>query len=59
VEIEDGFFDQKQKCRSFWGLIPKYCDALPNTAQDLKGYWKYIRKILVPEQRLFLKCSVG
>jgi len=36
VEIEDGFIDQKQKCRSLWGLIPKYCDASPNTAQDLE-----------------------
>jgi len=36
VEIEDRFFDQKQKCRSLWGLIPKYCDASPNTAQDLE-----------------------
>ena len=59
VGMEDRFIDQKQKCRSLWGLISKYCDASPNTAQDLEGYWKYIRKILVPEQRLFLKCSVG
>jgi len=22
------FFDQKQKCRSLWGLIPKYCEAM-------------------------------
>jgi len=36
VETEDRFFDQKQKCRSLWGLIPKYCDASPNTAQDLE-----------------------
>jgi len=36
VEMEDRFFDQKQKCRSCWGLIPKYCDASPNTAQDLE-----------------------
>ena len=34
VEIEDGFFDQKQKRRSLWGL--KYCDASPNTAQDFE-----------------------
>ena len=27
VEMEDRFFDQKQKCRSLWGLIPKYSDA--------------------------------
>jgi len=36
VEMEDRFFDQKQKCQSLWGLIPKYCDASPNTAQDLE-----------------------
>jgi len=24
-----------------------------------KSYWKYIRKMLVPEQWLLLKCSVG
>jgi len=36
VEMEDRLFDQKQKCRSLWGLIPKYCDASPNTAQDLE-----------------------
>jgi len=36
VEMEDRFFDQKQKCRSLWDLIPKYCDALSNTAQDLE-----------------------
>jgi len=36
VEMEDRFFDQKQKCRSLWGLIPKYCDATPNTGQDLE-----------------------
>ena len=34
--MEDRFFDQKQKSRSLWGLIPKYCDASPNTAQDLE-----------------------
>jgi len=34
--MEDRFFDQKQKCRTLWGLIPKYCDASPNTAQDLE-----------------------
>ena len=34
VEMEDRFFDQKQKCRSLWGLILMYCDASPNTAQD-------------------------
>jgi len=36
VEMEDRFFDQKQKCRSLLGLMPKYCDASPNTAQDLE-----------------------
>jgi len=34
VETEDRFFYQKQKCRSLWCLIPKNCDASPNTAQD-------------------------
>jgi len=34
--MEDRFFDQKQKCRSVWDLIPKYGDASPNTAQDLE-----------------------
>jgi len=33
--MEDRFFDQKQKCRSLWGLIPKYCDASPNTLPPL------------------------
>jgi len=33
VEMEDRFFDQKQKCRSLWGLIPKYCDASLNTVK--------------------------
>jgi len=36
VEMEDRFFDQKQKCRSLWGLIPKYCDTSQNTSQDLE-----------------------
>ena len=36
VEMEDILFDQRQKCRSLWGLIPKYCDASRNTAQDLE-----------------------
>jgi len=40
VEMEDRFFDQKQKCRSLWGLIPKYCDASPNTAQDLERIYQ-------------------
>ena len=35
--MEDRFFDQKQKCRSLWGLIPKYFHASPNTAQDLES----------------------
>jgi len=34
--MQNRFFDQKQKCRSLRGLIPKYCDASPNTAQDLE-----------------------
>ena len=36
VEMEDIFFDQMQKCRSLWCLVPKYCNASPNTAQDLE-----------------------
>jgi len=36
VEMEDSICDQKQKCRSLWGLIPKYCNASPNTDQDLE-----------------------
>ena len=36
VEMEDRLFDQKHKCRRLWGLIPKYCDASPNTAQNLE-----------------------
>ena len=36
VEMEDRFLDQKHKCQSLCGLIPKYCDASPNTAQDLE-----------------------
>ena len=61
VEMENRFFDQKQKCRSLWGSIPTVCIAmLRQTLLKIeKSYWKYIRKILVPEQRLFLKCSVG
>ena len=34
--MEDRFFGQKQKRLSLWGLIPKYCDVSPNTAQDLE-----------------------
>jgi len=33
AEMENRFFDQKQKCRSLWGLIPKYCDASLNTVK--------------------------
>jgi len=53
--MEDRFFDQKQKCRSLWDLIRKYCDASPNTAQDLERlleiYQQYIgpRAAVVPE----------
>ena len=36
VEMEDRFFDQKQKCRNVLGLTPKYCDASTNTPQDLE-----------------------
>jgi len=55
VEMEDRFFYQKQKCRSLWGLIPKCCDASPNTAQDLERlleiYQEEIgpRAVVVPE----------
>jgi len=28
VEMEDRFFDQKQKCRSLWGLIPTVSNAM-------------------------------
>ena len=55
VGMEDRFFDQKQQCRSLWGLMPKYCDASPNTAQDLERlleiYQEYIgpRAVVVPE----------
>jgi len=34
--MENRFFDEKQKCRRLWGLIPEYCEASPNTAQDLE-----------------------
>ena len=36
MEMEDRFLDQKQKCRSLSGLIPRYFDASPYTAQDLE-----------------------
>jgi len=49
------FFDQKQKWRSLWGLIPKYCDASPNTAQDLEG----LLEIYLEDSSDFLKCSLG
>ena len=55
VEMEDRFFDQKQKCRSRCGLIPKYCDASPNTAQDLERLLEIYqddigpRAVVVPE----------
>ena len=58
METEDRFFDQKQKCRSLWGLIPKYCDSSPNTAQDLERlleiYQEDIgpRAAVVPEVQL-------
>jgi len=55
VEMEDRFFYRKRTCRSLWGLIPKYCDASPNTAQDLERlleiYQEGIgpRAVVVPE----------
>ena len=61
VETEDRFFDQKQKCRSLWGIIPKYCDASLNTAQDLERlleiYQEDIgpRAAVVPEVQLWVK----
>jgi len=61
VETEDRFFDQKQRCRSLWGLIPKYCDASPNTAQDLERlleiYQEEIgpRAAVVPEVQRWVK----
>jgi len=48
VEMEDRFFEQKQKCRSHWGLIPKYCDASPNTAQDLERLLKIYQENIGP-----------
>jgi len=48
VEMEDRFFDQKQKCRSLWGLIPKYCDASPNTAQDLERLLEIYQEDISP-----------
>jgi len=61
MEMEDRLFDQKQKCRSLWGLIPKYCDASPNTAQDLEKvlqiYQEDIgpRAAVVPEVQRWVK----
>jgi len=58
--MEDRFFDQKQKWRNLWGLIPKYCDASPNTAQDLETlleiYQEHIgpRAAVVPEVQLWV-----
>ena len=42
--MEDRFFDQKQKCRSLWSLIPKYCDPSPNIAQDLERLLEMYRE---------------
>ena len=36
LEMEDRFFDQKQKCWSLWDLIHRCCDASLNTAQGLE-----------------------
>ena len=64
VELEDRFFDQKQKWRSLWGLIPEYYDASPNTAEDLERLLKIYqedigpRAAVVPEvQRWVNKCK--
>ena len=38
------------KCRSFWGVIPKYCDASPNTAQDLGRLLEICQEDIGPRQ---------
>jgi len=48
VETEDRLFDQKQKCRNLWDLIPKYCDASPNTAQHLEGLLEIYQEDIGP-----------
>jgi len=48
VEMEDRFFDQKQKCRSLWGLIPRYCDA----AQDLERLLEIYQEDIGPRAAL-------
>ena len=58
--MEDKLFDQKQECRSLWGLMPKYCDASPNTAQNLERlleiYQEDIgpRAAVVPEMQCWI-----
>ena len=46
--MEDRFFDQKQKCRRLWDLIPKHCDASPNTAQDLERLLEIYQEDVCP-----------
>jgi len=41
---------QKQKCRSLWGLIPKYCDASPNTDHDLERLLEIYQEDIGPRQ---------
>ena len=53
VEMEDRFFDQKQKCRNL-GLIPKYCDASPNTAQDLERLLEIYQEDIGPRVAVVL-----
>ena len=48
MDMEDRFFDQKQKCRSLWGLIPKYCDTSANTAQDLERLLEIYKEDIGP-----------
>ena len=49
VEMENRFFDQKQKCRNLWGWIPTYCAASPNTAQDLESFLEIYQEGLSPK----------
>jgi len=48
--MEDRLFDQKRKCRSLWSLIPKYCDASPNTAQDLDRLLEIYQEDIGPRE---------
>jgi len=46
--MEDRFFGQKQKCRSLWGSILKYCDASPSTAEDLERFLEIYQEDIGP-----------